>query len=121
MYQHAIVTDPLPWKSSGFPGVSMRVVYEDPTTGATTVLTRLEPGAIIPAHRHSRANESVFVLTGDFVEAGITYETGTFFVGAAGTIHGPHESRTGCTVLTNFSAPPDFEIAAPEPGSHDAS
>jgi quercetin dioxygenase-like cupin family protein len=110
MYQHIISTDDLPWAALDFPGVSMRVVYQNPATGAMTVITRLEPGASIPAHRHTRADEAVFVLAGDFVEAGTAYAAGTFFVGAAGTAHGPHESRTGCTVLTTFSAPLDFEL-----------
>ncbi len=110
MYQHAINTDALPWTTLDFPGVSMRVVHQNPATGAMTVLTRLEPGASIPAHRHSHADESVFVLAGDFVEAGVAHGPGSFFVGAAGSAHGPHESRIGCTVLTTFSAPLDFEL-----------
>ncbi len=88
----------------------MRVVHENPATGAMTVMTRLDPGASIPAHRHSRADESVFVLSGDFVEAGTSHGPGSFFMGAAGSAHGPHESRTGCAVLSTFSAPLDFEL-----------
>jgi quercetin dioxygenase-like cupin family protein len=110
MYQHAIKSEDLPWTQLDFPGVSMRIVHQNPATGVMTVLTRLDPAARIPAHRHSRADESVFVLSGDFVEAGVTYGPGTLFLGAAGTPHGPHQSNTGCTVLTTFSAPLDFEL-----------
>lgn len=36
-----------------------------------TVLTRTEPGANIPAHHHTKAQETVFALEGDFVEVAL--------------------------------------------------
>ena len=66
--------------------------------------TATPPGAVIPEHWHSNADETVFVLEGEFVEGGFTYGPGTFFLGKAGLPHGPHTSRTGCTVLTHFSS-----------------
>jgi quercetin dioxygenase-like cupin family protein len=109
MYQHIVSTDSLAWSPLDFPGVAMRVVYRDARTGGMTVMTRLEPGASIPAHKHTHADETVFVLSGDFVEAGTSYGAGSYFVASAGTPHGPHESRTGCVVLTTFSAVLDYE------------
>lgn len=50
------------------------------------------PGSTIPAHRHSLADETVYVLEGDFIEAGVGYGLGAFFAGKAGTPHGPHSS-----------------------------
>lgn len=110
MYEHIISTDSLEWSPLDFPGVFWRLVYRDKPSGGTTVMTRIEAGASIPAHFHSRANESVFVLSGDFVEAAKTYGVGAFFVASAGVPHGPHESRTGCVVLTTFSAELDFQL-----------
>jgi anti-sigma factor ChrR (cupin superfamily) len=110
MYQHIVSTDSLPWTPLDFPGVFMRVVYQDARTGGMTVMTRLEPGAAIPAHLHRQADETVFVLSGDFIEAGALHPSGSYFVAAAGTPHGPHESRTGCIVLTTFSAALDFQL-----------
>jgi quercetin dioxygenase-like cupin family protein len=109
MYQHIISTDSLGWSPLDFPGVSMRLVHQHQRTGGSTVMTRLEAGASIPAHIHSQADETVYVLSGDFIEAGITHGPGTFFVATAGTPHGPHASRTGCVVLTTFSAGLDFQ------------
>ena len=110
MYDQIISTDLLPWSPLDFPGVSMRIVHQDERTGAMTVLTRLDPGAVIPAHSHSQADETVFVLSGDFIEAGTAHLTGSYFIGSAGTPHGPHESRGGCVVLTTFSAKLDFKL-----------
>jgi quercetin dioxygenase-like cupin family protein len=58
------------WSPLDFPRVSLRMLHADPGTGAMSVLTRLAPGAVIPAHLHTKADETVYVLEGDFVEAG---------------------------------------------------
>lgn len=70
MYQITVRESELPWADLGMPGVSMKVLHKDEATGAMAVLTRIEAGASIPAHWHSKADETVFVLNGDFVEAG---------------------------------------------------
>lgn len=88
----------------------MRVLKEDARTGGMTVLTRMEPGAAIPAHLHTHAHETVFVVSGDFVEDGKAYGPGSFFAGEAGTPHGPHRTLSGCVVLTTFSAAFDFQL-----------
>jgi hypothetical protein len=54
------------------------------------------------------------LLSGDFIEQGKSYGPGAFFVGKAGTSHGPHNSVSGCTVLTTFSASLDFQIGKPD-------
>jgi len=88
----------------------MRVIYEDKKSGGITAMTRLEPGASIPAHTHTRADETVFVISGDFIEESVEFGPGSFFAVPAGVLHGPHGSRTGCVVLTTFSAPLDFQV-----------
>jgi anti-sigma factor ChrR (cupin superfamily) len=110
MYSKIVNTANLTWAPLDFPGVSMRVVHEDKKSGGMTVMTRLEPGASIPAHIHNKADETVFVISGDFIEENVEYGPGSFFAAAAGVPHGPHRSSKGCVVLTTFSAPLDFEI-----------
>lgn len=95
----------------GFAGVTIRVLVGDLQNSSTVVLTTMEAGARIPAHSHSLADEFVYVVAGDFIEAGKPYGPGTAFWCRAGGIHGPHESTTGCSLITHFSAPLDFEIA----------
>lgn len=113
MYQIAIDSAAVSAIPIDIPGVSIRVLNRDATTGAMVVLTRIEPGATIPEHWHTKADETVFVLEGDFIEAGVGYGPGTFFAGKAGTTHGPHHSIQGCTVLTHFSAELDFQLIEP--------
>ena len=98
------------WTPLDFPGVSMKVLFTDEATGAMAVITRMDAGAVIPAHYHTKADETVYVLEGDFVEDGESHGPGTFFAGKAGVPHGPHGSVGGCTVLTAFSATLDFVL-----------
>jgi anti-sigma factor ChrR (cupin superfamily) len=76
MYQTKVRESQLPWADLGMPGVTMKVLHKDEATGAMAVLTRLEPGAVIPAHWHTQADETVYVLEGDFVEDGESYGPG---------------------------------------------
>jgi len=110
MYAVKVRQQDVAWTPLDIPGVSMRVLFKDGATGAMTVVTRMEAGAVIPAHFHTRADETVFVLEGEFVEDGEGYGAGSYFVGKAGVPHGPHAAPTGCSVLTHFSAELDFQL-----------
>ena len=109
MYQDTIVASEVERVPLDLPGVTMQVLHNE-AGGGMTVLTHLAPGASIPEHWHTHADETVYVLSGDFVEAGVPHGAGTFFAGRAGTRHGPHTTVRGCTVLTRFSATLDFQL-----------
>jgi anti-sigma factor ChrR (cupin superfamily) len=117
MYQITVRENELPWADLGVPGVRMKVLHKDEATGAMGVLTQIEAGCSIPAHWHLKADETVFVVEGDFVENGVSYGPGSYFVGKARTTHGPHSTVRGCIVLTHFSAELDFQAGPvpPEP------
>src|SRR5580698_5212181 len=104
MYQLKRMPQEENWVALSFPGVEINLLHTDPQTGATAVLTRLAAGASIPRHRHTGADETVFVIQGDFIEDDQSYGAGAFFAGKAGSVHGPHRTSGGCLVLTQFSA-----------------
>lgn len=110
MYQTKMREIDADWVRLEIPGVEMKTLFKDQTSGAMTVMTRMAAGSIIPAHWHSKADETVFVLEGDFVEDGESFGSGSYFVGKAETVHGPHSTRSGCVVLTHFSAELDFHL-----------
>ena len=110
MYQIKSRSDESKWTDLEIPGVSMKVLHKDRITGAMAVLTRMQPGAEIPAHWHSVADETVYVLEGDFVEDRESFGSGSYLLGRAKTPHGPHSTVHGCTVLTHFSAEFDFQL-----------
>jgi quercetin dioxygenase-like cupin family protein len=111
MYNVKINESEVSWTPLEMAGVSMKVLHKDEATGAMAVLTRMDARATIPAHFHTKADETVYVLTGDFVEDGVSHGPGSYFVGKAGIPHGPHKTVGGCTVLTHFSAELDFQLA----------
>jgi quercetin dioxygenase-like cupin family protein len=110
MYETTIVVTEVPSVALDIPGVTVKLLHEGEARSGMFVLTRMDSGATIPEHWHTLADETVFVLDGDFVEAGVTHGPGTFFYGKAGAPHGPHTSHGGCTVLTHFSTAVDLDF-----------
>ena len=49
-----------------------------------------EKGTVVPAHIHPQANETAFILEGEWDESGTTYSSGTLFYAPQGEPHGPH-------------------------------
>jgi quercetin dioxygenase-like cupin family protein len=108
MYQIKLDTSALPWSPPNAAGMSMKMLQQDEKTGGMTGMTRLAAGSVMPAHSHTHADQTVFVIEGDLVEDGVTYGPGSFFVAKAGTPHGPHTTVGGCVLLSTYSGPPDF-------------
>lgn len=86
------------WLSAGFPGVDVRPLFRDRTSGQSTVLIRMEPGAKLPTHSHG-ANEQCFVLEGDIRWGEVAYEAGDFVVMAKDTTHPELLSSNGNLLL----------------------
>ncbi|MBC7889085.1 MAG: cupin domain-containing protein [Ferruginibacter sp.] len=82
--------------------------------GPVLAILKMDAGAFIPAHIHYKTAEQHYVLTGDFINDGVSYEAGAFFCHDKGQVHGPHSTQNGCTLLfiqPNEVDPTDFEIA----------
>ena len=108
MYETKVDTSTLPWSPSGSSGISMKILQQVESTGGMTAMTRLEAGSSIPAHSHTHADQTVFVVEGDLVDEGVSYGPGSFFVVKAGSPHGPHSTLRGCVLLTTYTGQPDF-------------
>ena len=84
----------LPWQERQ-PGVRAKSIWEHPETKRRAVLTRLEPGAQLPLHRHV-GDELIFVI-----EGAVSDESGTVTAGTWAT------ARTAaCTRCRRRTAPP---------------
>jgi quercetin dioxygenase-like cupin family protein len=97
-------------------GVKATLVNVDGAKGLVTTIIHIAPGARIPAHYHNDGAEAHFVLEGDFINAGVSHGQGAFVTHPVGVVHGPHESKGGCKILTLQTAyvdptKPDFHIA----------
>lgn len=93
------------WQPGPYPGVEVLILHRHEATGGVTILRKFHAGVTIPAHRHPLANETAYVLAGEWEESGITYTTGTCFFAPQGVLHGPHVAKTEVLSLTVFDGP----------------
>jgi quercetin dioxygenase-like cupin family protein len=93
------------WQPGPYPGVELLVLHKNDQTGGVAVLRKFHAGMTIPAHIHPDANEFVYVLSGEWEEAGVVHSTGAFFFAPRGVRHGPHSARTEVVSLTIFDGP----------------
>src|ERR1700675_3286901 len=97
-----IQTEQVPWIETA-PGNKMKVIYHDPATDMLTILSKLEPGAGIPAHVHEDL-EQTFVLEGSLRDDEGECTAGNFVIRAKGSRHAPI-ARNVCTMLVFFLKP----------------
>ncbi|MEQ8665128.1 MAG: cupin domain-containing protein [Rhodospirillales bacterium] len=91
-----------PWEPDGSSGFSYKTLFEDPSSGQTTMLMKVEAGALSPSHMHDQL-EQVFVIDGTFYDEYRNYEAGDFIVRAPGALH-TGGSRDGALLLVVYSA-----------------
>jgi anti-sigma factor ChrR (cupin superfamily) len=87
----------LAWQDRQQPGVRMKAIWEDPGTKRRAVMTRLEPGAQLPVHRHV-GDELVFVIEGAISDDFGTVTAGNMGYRPDGCVHAV-SSRNGATAL----------------------
>ncbi len=105
MFQYTALAKDKAWQPGPYPGVELLVLHKNEVTAGVIVLRKFHAGATIPAHTHPLANESVYILSGEWEEAGVVYTTGAFFFAPKGIQHGPHIARTEVVSLTMFDGP----------------
>lgn len=79
------------------PGVRMKHIWEHPETGRRAVMTRLEPEARLPLHRHA-GDELVFVIEGAVADESGTVTAGNMGYRPDGCVH-TVSTANGATVL----------------------
>jgi anti-sigma factor ChrR (cupin superfamily) len=94
---HFLDATAVQWQPSDTPGFDIVTLYENPSTGESTVLMKVEPGARTGSHSHDLFEE-IYVLEGDFSDQERTYLRGHYCVRSPGTLH-TAASEHGCVVL----------------------
>jgi len=105
MFQYTSLARDKKWQPGPYPGVELLVLHKSEETGGLTVLRKFHAGTTVPAHIHPQANESAYVLSGEWEEEGVVYTTGAFLFAPRGELHGPHLARTEVISLTVFDGP----------------
>jgi quercetin dioxygenase-like cupin family protein len=93
------------WQSGPYPGVQILVLHKNNATGGVTILRKFPAGLAVPAHVHPLANESVYILSGEWEESGVKHGPGAFFFAPRGERHGPHVALTEVVSVTTFDGP----------------
>ncbi len=91
----------LDWVPDGATGFSYKQLFEDPSSGLSTLLMKVEAGAEADPHAHEQL-EQVYVLEGEFYDEHRIYGPGDFVVRAPGEIHTGGSMR-GALVLLFYS------------------
>jgi anti-sigma factor ChrR (cupin superfamily) len=86
------------WRDSAYPGLAVKQLFADPSTGNVTSLIRMKAGAIYPPHRHFGV-EHCYVLEGDLLFDDHTLYAGDYEVAPESTDHSPVSTRNGCLLL----------------------
>ena len=101
-----------PFPSEG--DITLAVRNKNYSLGPVMLHLVMQPGAAIPAHIHEGVAEVLYVIEGDFINEGKSYEPGTSLHVKAGKPHGPHSTKNGCTLLvlwTDKAATDDANLA----------
>ncbi|MCB1805143.1 MAG: cupin domain-containing protein [Candidatus Competibacteraceae bacterium] len=96
----------LPWLETKYPGIRMKILLEDKTTGLMTALFDWAPGARLPLHEHVDIEQS-FVLEGSFEDEAGVVSAGDFVWRPAGSRHEAW-SQDGALLLAFFLSPNRF-------------
>jgi quercetin dioxygenase-like cupin family protein len=105
MFQYVSLAKEKSWQPGPYDGVELLVLHKNEETGGVTILRKFKAGVTIPAHIHPQANESAYILSGEWEESGVIYTEGTFFYAPKGEQHGPHLAKTEVISLTTFDGP----------------
>ncbi len=102
--------DQMDWKPSDFPGIETKVLWAEPATGRSTILFKLAPGAVVPAHEHIDV-EQTWVISGTFEDHEGKALPGHYVWRPGGN---RHEARSvdGAVILSMFSAPNRFDAGS---------
>lgn len=79
-------------------GIQLKQLALDEQRGVATLLMRVAPGTVYPAHHHHGAEEC-YVIDGDVFAGGRHLAAGDFHHADAGSDHQPLSTVNGCTVL----------------------
>jgi quercetin dioxygenase-like cupin family protein len=90
---------------SPIPNVWVKVLRQDVESNIQTMLLRIHPGGIVPAHEHTKEEECL-VLEGELLIGDHLLSAGDLHIANAGAIHGDITTRTGALVMVRSEIPP---------------
>jgi hypothetical protein len=90
--------DPIAYKPTPFPGITMRLLTLDRDRNRFSALFRIAPGASYPSHPHDGPEECV-VLSGEVRVGGVRLRAGDYQRAIPGSTHIEQRTDTGAVVF----------------------
>ena len=90
------------WQPGYVPGMEVKLLAADAERRRRTLLVRMAPGTVYPAHRHSDLEE-IYMLEGDYVVAGVLMHAGDYCRAETGTVHEATRTLSGCVFMVTAS------------------
>jgi anti-sigma factor ChrR (cupin superfamily) len=97
----------MPWDKSPYPGIEVKVLLFDRSSGLATMLMRWEPGARLPDHEHVLI-EQTYVLEGSLICGEGVCTAGQYVWRPAGSRHEAWAGPEGGLFLGMFQMPNRF-------------
>ncbi len=88
------------------PGIRIKTLRRDEADGTQTSLWRIEPGAQVPPHPHTREEECL-VLEGSVIHDDVEYFPGDFLLAPPGERHKPFLAPRGALLMIRSELIPD--------------
>ncbi len=86
------------WTPTGCAGVDVKPLFANPAKDEVTMLVRMSPGAVYPAHHHA-GPEQCYVLQGEVRIGNLVLHAGDYGRAPVDTIHPVTTSPLGCLLL----------------------
>jgi anti-sigma factor ChrR (cupin superfamily) len=111
MASRLVDVDALPWQATRYPGIEVKPLLFERSSGLASSVMRMAPGAILPDHEHVLI-EQTWVLEGHLVDLdgpdkGIECKAGQFIWRPAGSRHSAWAPQGGL-MLAFFQIPNKF-------------
>jgi quercetin dioxygenase-like cupin family protein len=102
----ALRSSELKWKPHPVKGLMMAVLKIDREKREMSALIRAEVTVDYPSHRHA-TGEEIFMLAGELIDRGVTYQSGDYLYSKAGSVHSP-SAIAGCMFFVKTSLDDKF-------------
>jgi len=99
----------LEWQPGPIAGFETRALRVDEANGRITLLARLAPGAVYPAHRH-RGVEEIYLVEGELTINGVVMRAGDYCSAEADSLHDGIRTTGGCVFVVTASAFDEFVL-----------
>lgn len=95
---YSVYPERMEWIKHSVPGVSFKVLSESEKRGYVTMLMKVEPGTVFPAHHHS-GEEECYILNGSIIVNGKRLGAGVLHHGDEGSDHAVLTTDEGALLL----------------------